>query len=36
MLKLKTVFKENGTITAGNASKLNDGACSLSIFCIHI
>jgi acetyl-CoA C-acetyltransferase len=27
---LKTVFqKENGTITAANASKLNDGACSL-------
>ena len=27
---IKTVFqKENGTITAGNASKLNDGACAL-------
>lgn len=27
---LKTVFqKENGTITAANASKLNDGACAV-------
>jgi acetyl-CoA C-acetyltransferase len=27
---LKTVFKkENGTITAANASKINDGACAL-------
>ena len=25
--KLKSVFKKNGTITAGNASKLSDGAC---------
>jgi acetyl-CoA C-acetyltransferase len=29
MPSLKTVFqKENGTITAANASKLNDGACA--------
>ena len=27
--KLKPVFKNNGTITAGNASKLSDGACLL-------
>ncbi len=26
MLKLKTIFKENGTVTAGNSSPLNDGA----------
>ena len=24
--KLKTVFKENGTVTPGNSSGLNDGA----------
>ena len=29
MLTLRTPFKKNGTITAGNASKINDGACSL-------
>ena len=30
MPTLKTVFqKENGTITAANASKINDGACAL-------
>jgi acetyl-CoA C-acetyltransferase len=30
MPTLKTVFqKENGTITAANASKLNDGACAV-------
>ena len=30
MPSLKTVFqKENGTITAANASKLNDGACAV-------
>ena len=28
---LKTVFKENGTVTAGNASGLNDGAASLTL-----
>lgn len=27
--KLKTVFKENGTVTAGNASGINDGAAML-------
>lgn len=27
--KLKTVFQENGTVTAGNASTLNDGAAAL-------
>ena len=27
---LKTAFSKTGTITAGNASKINDGACSLS------
>jgi 3-oxoadipyl-CoA thiolase len=26
---LKTPFKENGTVTAGNASGINDGACAL-------
>jgi acetyl-CoA C-acetyltransferase len=30
MPSLKTVFqRENGTITAANASKLNDGACAV-------
>lgn len=29
LAKLKTPFKENGTITAGNASGINDGACAL-------
>ncbi len=28
MLKLRTVFSKNGTITAGNASKINDGGCA--------
>lgn len=28
---LKTVFAKNGTITAGNASSLNDGACALVV-----
>lgn len=27
--KLRTVFKKDGTVTAGNASSLNDGACCL-------
>ena len=27
--KLKTVFKENGTVTAGNSSGINDGAAAL-------
>ena len=29
---LKPAFSQNGTITAANASKINDGACSISIF----
>lgn len=29
MAALKTPFKENGTVTAGNASGINDGACAL-------
>ena len=30
LLTLKTPFLKNGTITAGNASKINDGACAIS------
>jgi acetyl-CoA C-acetyltransferase len=29
LAKLKTVFKENGTVTAGNASGVNDGAAAV-------
>ncbi len=29
LAKLKAVVKENGTVTAGNASGVNDGACAL-------
>lgn len=29
LAELKTVFKENGTVTAGNASTINDGASAL-------
>lgn len=29
--KLKPAFRENGTVTAGNASGLNDGSCALLI-----
>jgi acetyl-CoA C-acetyltransferase len=29
--QLKTVFKKDGTITAANASKLNDGACAIIV-----
>lgn len=29
--KLRTVFKDGGTVTAGNASPLNDGACALLV-----
>ena len=29
--KLKTPFRENGSVTAGNASGVNDGACALTI-----
>lgn len=29
LAKLKAVFKKNGTVTAGNASGINDGACAV-------
>lgn len=28
---LKAVFSKTGTITAGNASKINDGACAIIV-----
>lgn len=28
---MRAVFAQNGTVTAGNASKINDGACSILI-----
>lgn len=28
---LRAVFSKNGTITAGNASKINDGACAIIV-----
>ena len=31
MRTIRTPFKKNGTITAGNASKINDGACSIIV-----
>ena len=31
--KLKTVFKENGTVTAGNSSGINDGAAATILMC---
>jgi acetyl-CoA C-acetyltransferase len=31
LAKLKPIFKENGTVTAGNASGLNDGAAALIV-----
>jgi len=31
LAKLRTVFKENGTVTAGNASGLNDGAAAMLV-----
>lgn len=31
LAEMKTVFKKNGTVTAGNASSLNDGACAMVI-----
>ena len=31
MQKLKPVFRENGTVTAGNASTMNDGAAALVV-----
>ncbi len=33
--KLKTVFKENGTVTAGNSSGINDGAAALFLTTIE-
>ena len=34
--KLKTVFQDNGTITPGNSSGINDGAAALLLSLIHI
>tara|TARA_B100000287_G_scaffold261636_1_gene246141 strand:- start:1809 stop:2918 length:1110 start_codon:yes stop_codon:yes gene_type:complete len=31
LLKLKTVFKENGTVTAGNSSGINDGSAAVML-----
>ena len=31
LANLKPAFRENGTVTAGNSSGLNDGACALLI-----
>ena len=31
LAKLKALFRENGTVTAGNASGVNDGACALLV-----
>ena len=31
LAKLRALFKENGTVTAGNASGVNDGACALLV-----
>ncbi|MBA2283452.1 MAG: thiolase family protein [Acidimicrobiia bacterium] len=31
LASLPTVFKENGTVTAGNSSSLNDGACAVVV-----
>ncbi|MEM6294175.1 MAG: thiolase family protein [Myxococcota bacterium] len=31
LAKLRPVFKDDGTVTAGNASPLNDGACALLV-----
>src|SRR5450631_1366034 len=31
LAKLKPIVKPNGTVTAGNASSINDGACALSL-----
>ncbi len=31
LARLKALFRENGTVTAGNASGVNDGACALLI-----
>jgi 3-oxoadipyl-CoA thiolase len=31
LAKLSTLFRENGTVTAGNSSGINDGACALFV-----
>jgi 3-oxoadipyl-CoA thiolase len=31
LAKLKALFRENGTVTAGNASGVNDGACAMLV-----
>jgi len=31
LAKLRTLFRENGTVTAGNASGVNDGACAILV-----
>ena len=33
LAKLRALFRENGTVTAGNASGVNDGACALLVAC---
>ena len=33
--KLKTVFQENGTVTAGNSSGINDGAAALMLLSLE-
>ena len=35
MASLKTVFKENGTVTAGNASQISDGAAAVLLMSEH-
>ncbi len=35
LAKLPTPFRENGTVTAGNASGINDGACAMLIASEH-
>jgi acetyl-CoA acyltransferase len=35
LAKLATPFRENGTVTAGNASGINDGACALLLASEH-
>src|SRR5258708_26956988 len=33
MAKLRSIFKENGTVTAGNASSMNDAASAVGVLC---
>ncbi len=33
LAKLQTPFRDGGTVTAGNASGVNDGACALIVAC---